>query len=165
MEGFAALACSGTDENDVASALLLHLGDGVLDEAEDAVKIYSDGAMPLLIGQAIDGRILGRPDAVIGDEDVESAPGGDCRRDQILRARRGRKIALNGAAILGSTFANQIFGLGLRRLVVENDSCSGGDEHANRGRADAARASGDKSDFGLKSENHTNHCKDGAAAR
>ena len=80
-------------------ALLLHLGDRMLDQREDAVQIDGDRAMPLLVGHAVDGRIFGRPDAVIGDQNVEASEGRDRRRHQLLRRCRGRKIALHGTAI------------------------------------------------------------------
>src|ERR1039458_1695640 len=64
----------------------------MLYEREDAVEIHSDGAMPLFIGHAIDGCVLRRPDAVIGDQNVETPECRDRGRDQLPRRLRGRKI-------------------------------------------------------------------------
>ena len=126
----------------------------MLDQRKDAVEIHRDSAMPLLIGHAIDGRILRRPDAVIRDQDVETPEGGDRRRDQLPRRLRGRKIALHRAAVPRAAFAHQILGLSLGGLIVEDDFRARGHKHPHRSRANAARSASDKSNFGIERQIH-----------
>src|ERR1017187_7771463 len=94
VKAFAALAGRGGDEDDVAASggrggigraergadgcgrgTSEHVGGGGVNQAEDAIEIGGDGAVPLGSGHGGDGGGGGRPDAVVGDEDVEVAEG------------------------------------------------------------------------------------------
>ena len=86
------------------AALRFHLRYCVLDQAEDAVDIYGDGAVPLVVGQAIDRGIFGRPYSVIGYKDVEASEGLDGRCYQLLGRSGGREIGLDGATVGGAAF-------------------------------------------------------------
>src|SRR6266849_7295923 len=126
----------------------------MLDQREDAVQIHRDGAMPLFIGHAIDGRILRRPDAVIRDQNVETPESRDRRRYQLPRRFRGRKIALQRATVFRATFMHQILGLRFRRLIIEDNFRARGHKHPHRRRANPARSAGDKSNFRIESQIH-----------
>ena len=76
-------------------------------------------------------------------------------------ARRGAaEVGLHRVAEVGSQFSDQTIRLGLRAHVVEHDAGSGLDEQANRGRADAARASGDESDLAFQGKSDVGHGED-----
>src|SRR5207248_8418030 len=51
--------------------------DGALDESEDAVEVDGHGLPPLLGRHFINGRVVGRPDAVVGHENIKPAEAGD----------------------------------------------------------------------------------------
>ncbi len=93
----------------------------MLDQRKHAIQVHRNRAMPLFIGQAIDRRILGRPDAMIGDQNVQTSEGRDGGRDQLPGGIHGRKIALHRATIGRATFPHQILGLRLCRLVIEDN--------------------------------------------
>ena len=126
----------------------------MFDEAKNAVQIDGNRAPPLLVGHAVDGRIFRRPDAVVGNHDVESSKRGDGRRDQLLRRFRRRKVGLRCPAISRAALADQFIRLRPRRLIVENNLSARRGEHPHRSRADTARASGDESDFRVKRQIH-----------
>ena len=126
----------------------------MLDEREDAVEIHGDGAMPLFIGHAVDGCVLRRPDAVIRDQNVETSEGRDRGRDQLPRRLRGRKIALQRAAVFRATLTHQILGLRFCRLIIEDNLRARGHKHSHRRRANPARSAGDKSNFRVESQIH-----------
>ena len=75
MKCFSALCGGGADENDMASGvacvgLSFHLRYGMLDQSENAIQIDRDGFPPLGFGHLFNGRILRRPDPVIGDQNI-----------------------------------------------------------------------------------------------
>src|ERR1017187_7652250 len=94
VKAFAALAGRGGDEDDVAASggrggigraergadrrgrgTSEHVGGGGGNQAEDAIEIGGDGAVPLGSGHGGDGGGGGRPDVVVGDEDGQGAEG------------------------------------------------------------------------------------------
>ena len=126
----------------------------MLDQAKNAVDIYRHGSVPLLIGHAVDGRILRRPDAVIRDQDVEPPESGHRRRYQLPSRLGAGKFALHGAAIRGPAFAHERVSLILGGLIVEDDLRARSHEEPHGSRANATRAAGDKSNFGIKRKVH-----------
>ena len=90
MEGFAALAGGGADEDDVAAGCALVSGwdciwaTAAWTEAEDAVEVGAEGAAPLGGGHGGDGGVVRGPDAVVDDGAVETAEGGDGGGDEGL---------------------------------------------------------------------------------
>src|SRR6185312_15727661 len=152
----AALAGGGADEDDVAGGvvgfgvrLAEHLRDGGLGEAEDAVEVDGEGGSPLGFGHGADGRVFGRPDAVVGDEDVDSAEGFYSFSDKGAALFGRRELLLNGEAV-GAEFFGQTFGCIAGAAVVEGDAGSGLMKEAHGGGSYAARASGDEGDFAFK---------------
>ncbi len=91
---------------------------------------------------------------MIRDQNVEASEGRDGGRYELLRPRRSGKIALDGAAVFRATFAHQVLGLRLRRLIIEDNFRAGGHKQPHCRRADSARAAGDKSNFGIESQVH-----------
>src|SRR5882757_3389453 len=153
VEGFAALAGGGTDENDVAAdpvhkRLRLHLSDGGADYAEDAVEVGAEGASPLGSCHGGDGGFVGGPDAVVQDGAVEAAEGGYRSGDEGLAILRRGKGLVDGAAEVGaSTLGYEFFCLFRGGEVAEDDLRAGLAEETYGGGADSAGASGNEGDF------------------
>jgi len=138
--------------------LLLHLAGSGLDEAEHAIEVDGEGGAPLSIGHRSDGGVLGLPDAVVGDENVDAAEVIDGAADEGPAVFRGRKILGEGYALgWAAAFGDELFGSGLSGTVVEGDASSSLAEEADRGRADATGASGDEGDFVFEGERDTGH--------
>jgi len=72
---------------------------------------------------------------VVGNHYVETSEGRDGCGHQLLRRCAGGKVRLHGPAVRGTTFADEVFSLGLRRLIVEDDFGAGLDEHSHGGSA------------------------------
>src|SRR5207248_11548381 len=72
--------------------------DGALDESEDAVEVDGHGLPPLLGRHFINGRVVGRPDAVVGHENIKPAEAGDGGLHQFLGIFGARKLLLDGEA-------------------------------------------------------------------
>src|SRR5258705_13398174 len=129
----------------------------MLKESKNAVEVDGNRAMPLLVGHAVDGCVLGGPDSVIGNQDVEPAERVHRRRNQFLSRRGGGKVRLYSTAIGRAAFADEVLGLRLGRLIIEYHFSSGPSEHPDRSGADAAGASRNESDFGIKSQVHNGY--------
>jgi len=122
-----------------------HVDGGGVAEAEDTVDVGGDGAMPLGGGHIGDGGGDGRPDAVIGNENVEIAKGSEGGGDENLAGFGGGEDLLDGEAEgWAAEFGGKSVGLIGGLLVAEGDTGSGLAEEADGGGADAARASGDQ---------------------
>ena len=153
VEGFAALAGGGADEDDMSAdpiheGLRLHLGYGGADYAEDAVEVDAEGVSPLSGGHRADGGVVGGPDAVVEDSAVEAAKGGYGGGDEGLAIFRGGEGLLDGAAeVRASALGDEGFGLLCGGEVAEDDLRAGLAEEADSGGADSAGASGDEGDF------------------
>ena len=153
MEGFAALAGGGADEDDVAAGvaclgLRQHLRGGGLDEAEGAVEVDAEGAAPLLGRHGGDGGFVRGPDAVVDDEAVETAKSGDGSGDEGATVFRGGELLLDGAAVFGAAaLGGEGFGLGCGGLVAEDNLCACLMEEADGCSADSTRSSADQSNF------------------
>src|SRR2546430_16275066 len=81
VEGFAALACSGADGNDLAGLLLDHVGDGEVDDRVDAFEVDTDHVVPLLFEHLFNGKIFEVPDAGVGYENIQPPEAGDAVRN------------------------------------------------------------------------------------
>jgi hypothetical protein len=153
VEGFAALAGGGADENDVAAdsvhqRLRLHLSDGGADYAEDAVEVGAEGASPLGSCHGGDGGFVGGPDAVVQDGAVEAAEGGYRSGDEGLTIVWSGEGLVDGTAEVGApTLGYEFFCLSRGGEVAEDYLCAGLTEEADGGCADSAGASGDEGDF------------------
>ena len=152
MEGLAALATGGTDEHDVScrrirARLRLYLRDRVLDQTEYSIEIDGQRRAPLLIGHALDGHVLFRPDAVVGDKNVEPAEMADGFSHQRARRFRSIQIGSNRMADARATFFSQRFRLRTCAAITEGNFGPSGSEHTNSGGANAARTARDESDF------------------
>src|SRR6185312_16667668 len=101
-----------------------HLRDGGLGEAEDAVEVDGEGGSPLGFGHSGDGRVFGRPDAVVGDKDVDSSEGFYGFGDEGAALYGRRELLLNGEAV-GAEFFGKRFRGGAGAAVVEGDAGSG----------------------------------------
>src|ERR1019366_9078669 len=159
----ATLAGGGGDEDDVSASGLErdtagggvgiafragageHVGGGGVDEAEDTRDIGGNRAMPLGGGHASDGGGDRRPDAVVGDEDVEISEGCESAGDEGFAVLGGGEGLLDGEAEgWAAERGGEGFGLRGGLLIAEGDTGSGLAEEADGGGADAARASGDE---------------------
>src|SRR5258705_14005557 len=129
----------------------------MLKESKNAVEVDGNRAMPLLVGHAVDGCVLGGPDSVIGNQDVEPSERVHRRRNQFLCRRGGGKVRLYSTAIGRAAFADEVLGLRLGRLIIEDHFGSGTSEQPDRGCADAAGASRNESDLGIKSQVHNGY--------
>lgn len=126
----------------------LHLGHGCADYAEDAIEVDAQGVAPLGGGHLCDGRIVSGPDAVVGDDAVQAAEGGDSGGDECLSVFRGGERLVDGSAEVGTaTFAGEGFGLLGGKAVVEGYFGSGLAEEADGGCADSSGAASDKGDL------------------
>src|SRR5207245_7706246 len=153
VEGFAALAGGGADEDDVAAdcvdcGLRLHLSNCGADYAEDAVEVGAQGVSPLGGCHRGDGGVVRGPDAVVEDGAVKAAKGGYRGGDEGLAVFGGEEGLLDGAAQLWvSALLDEGFRLAGGGAVAEDDFGAGLTEEADRGGADSAGASGDEGDF------------------
>ena len=101
MKSLAALPAGGTDQHDMSggaavAGLGFHLCNRIFHQPENAIEIDRQRGAPLFVGHAIDGHILFRPDAVVGDENVEPSEMPDglgherARRLRIIQIARDR---------------------------------------------------------------------------
>src|SRR5690348_15970462 len=126
--------------------LFLHLRDGMAHEREDAVEVNGDGLLPLRVAEAVDRRVIGRPDAVIGHQNVEASETANGFLDERAGGLKAGEVTGNRGSLLAEFFDEGI-GLGLGTLIVEEHAGSSLREETDGGGADAARASGDESDL------------------
>src|SRR5215472_2243323 len=71
---FATLSSGGADQHYMTSGTLaLHLCHTVFHQAEDTIHIDGERGSPLLVSHLVDGRITGRPDAMVSNDDVQRA--------------------------------------------------------------------------------------------
>ena len=154
VEGFAALAGGGADEDDVASGVAVASGwDCIWATAARTTpktlsRLMPRVSAPLGGGHGGDGGVVGGPDAVVEDGAVEAAEGGDGRGDEGLAVFGGGEGLLDGAAEFGAAaLVDEGFGLLGGGAVAEDDLCAGLTEEADGGCADSAGASGDEGDF------------------
>ena len=75
---------------------------------------------------------------MVRDENVETAEGRNGGGYQVLSGIGGGKVAGEGATVFRAAFADEGVGLGFRGLIVKDDFCAGGHEHAYGGGANAA---------------------------
>ena len=116
------------------------------DQAEHRIEIDGESRAPLLGAHLLDGNILRRPDAVIGDENIEAPE----MLDDFSHQRAGRIgiIQLGGECVtVMAAFFGESFRLRLGLLITERDLRARRAEHTNRGRANSARAASDESYF------------------
>src|ERR1700693_1484225 len=125
MKRLAALAAGGADEHDMSGGgtgarLRLHLSHRMLDQAEDGVKVDGKSIAPLLVAHLLDGDVFGRPDAVIGHENVEASK----MLHDFGHQRAGRvwiiKLGGEGMTVFAAFFG-ETFGLRLRLLIAERE--------------------------------------------
>ena len=143
MKRLTPLTGSGTDQHDVASRrtssyLSLHLGDGVLDQRKHAVKVDGHGVAPLLVGHLVDSYVFGRPDTVVGDQNVKSAETAYNGVDELARRLGAGQITEHRSAAIFATLLHQLFRVGFGLLIIEDHARAGGGKHADRRGADAA---------------------------
>src|SRR6185312_1871064 len=134
----------------LASTLAFHLVYAVLDQPKNTVEIDGERTLPVFFGHLIDGQIARRPNAVICNQAVESAESPNCRVDELFRVVGGGQFLLHSGTDWSSALGDDSLGSISRFLVIEDHLGAGGAEHLHRCRADAARASGDQSNFSGK---------------
>ena len=165
MAGLAALAGGGTDEDDVSGCLPveggrlglpIHLRHSRLHQSEDRVEIDGHGPTPLLIGHLGDGRLVGRPDAVIDHENVETAEGRDCGVYQGAAVGWSTEFLADGNAPLRPTaLGHESLSLHVCLLVAEGHPCPCRGEHSNRCCSNAARAACDECDLAVQNQRNS----------
>ena len=116
----------------------------VLHQAEHAVEIHGDGAMPVRIGHRVDGQVPGRPDAVVCHQDVETPEARHRTLDEPAGRSGTRQVRGDGEAAVFTARAHHRCRFLLRLLVAEHDVRPRRDEHPHDGSADAARAARDE---------------------
>ncbi len=163
MATFSALTGGGGDEDDVSAGGLewntsrgltrtsgawagQHVGGGGVDQAKDAVDVGGLGEAPLGGGHGGDGGFDGRPDAVVGNEDVEVAKSCESGGDERLSVFGGGEVLLDRPAEFGATtFCGEGMSLIGGGTIAEGDPGTGLAEKTDCGCANAARSSSDES--------------------
>ena len=155
VKGFAALAAGGTDQHDVSgwlafARLSFHLCHRVFHEAENSIEIDGQGGAPLLVRHAVDGDVLLRPDAVVGDEYVELTKMPDGFGDQRTSGFGIIQIRSDRVADVRAAFFGECFRLSAGAAITENYFRASSSKHTHRGRANTARTARDESNFAGK---------------
>ena len=122
------------------------------DQREDAVEIHGDGSAPLGIREFVDRSVFRRPDAVIGDQDIESSEAFYGLVYQIFGGFQARQVARDGGAVFLATLLDECVGGCFRVLIIEKDFGPSRHECAHCGRANPAGAAGDESNFAFERE-------------
>ena len=159
MEGLTALCGGRGDKDDMASRDAgdlragEHVRDGGLDKAEDALQINSKGRYPLIVGHGSNGLVMGWPDAVIDDEDVEivESINGGVDEGSAIRGR-GKGLLERAAERRTAKLAGEGVSLRSRCVVGEGDAGACLAEEPNGSGADATGAAGDESGAAVQRE-------------
>src|SRR5215472_13761133 len=148
VERLASLAGGRADHNDMSRGFRsgggLHGADRIFDQGEDRIEVDRHSFSPLLVAHGIDSHIFGAPNSMIGHQDIEAAELGHTGPHELTGSRGSIETESYGTTVFFPQLASERFGLARGFLVVEENLRPGLDKHANRGGADAPRASRDQ---------------------
>ena len=119
----------------------------MLHQPENCIEVDGQCVAPLLIGQLIDGRVIGRPHAVVSNENIELSKALDGCLDQFSRVGRSIQINLHRRTVGLAALAHQLLRHFLRLLIVEQNFGPGSDKHHDRCGSNATGAASDKGDL------------------
>jgi hypothetical protein len=113
---------------------------------EDGREIDLERAPPLRLAHLGERHLVGRPDAGVGDEEVEPAEALAARVEERCRAGLGLDCGgvREGVRAGRAQFRDGRFRVGVARVVADRDVRAGRREQPRRRAPDAARAAGDE---------------------
>src|SRR5438876_2229767 len=115
----------------------------------------SDGLAPLIVGHLVDRCVLGRPNSVIGDQNVEASELRDARAHQVTRRCRASQGYGFCGAVPFPQFAAQLLGCGCRFFVAEENARPGSNKHTHDRRTNSARTAGDECNTAGETEGYS----------